>query len=61
MRQTHTPGERLFIDYASQTIYITDVATGAIGAAQIFAAVLGASNYRLMLTEPWKLAQSKPD
>lgn len=45
MRQTHVAGERLFIDYAGQTVPIIDAATGAITPAQIFVAVLGASNY----------------
>lgn len=45
MRQTYTPGEKLFIDYAGQTVAVTDGATGEIKQAQIFVAVLGASNY----------------
>lgn len=43
MRQTHTPGERLFLDYAGQTVSITDQHSGEIRQAQIFVAVLGAS------------------
>jgi len=42
MRQTHTPGERLFIDYAGQTVGVTDDSTGEIRNAQVFVAVLGA-------------------
>jgi transposase len=45
MRQTHTPGEKLFIDYAGQTVSVTDMHSGEIREAQIFVAVLGASNY----------------
>ena len=45
MRQTHPAGERLFVDYAGQTLPIIDAATGAISRAQVFVAVLGASNY----------------
>ena len=45
MRQIHPAGERLFVDYAGQTLPITDAATGEITRAQIFVAVLGASNY----------------
>jgi len=45
MRQTHVAGERLFVDYAGQTMPVIDAATGEIGRAQIFVAVLGASNY----------------
>ncbi len=45
LRQSHTPGERLFVDYSGQTIGITDPATGEIRQAQIFVAVMGASSY----------------
>ena len=45
MRQTHLAGERLFVDYAGQTLPIIDAATGEIRPAQVFVAVLGASNY----------------
>jgi transposase len=45
MRQTHIAGERLFVDYAGQTVPVIDAASGEIRRAQIFVAVLGASNY----------------
>lgn len=45
MRQIHLAGEKLFIDYSGSTIDIIDPQTGEIIAAQIFVAVLGASNY----------------
>lgn len=45
MRQTHRAGESLFVDYAGQTIAVCDPGTGELRAAQIFVAVLGASNY----------------
>lgn len=45
LRQTHTPGEKLFLDYAGPTVPITDPMTGEIWQAVIFVAVLGASNY----------------
>lgn len=45
MRQTHTPGEKMFVDYCGKTIPIINAATGEITDAQIFVAVLGASNY----------------
>ena len=45
MRQTHVAGEKLFVDYAGHTIPWTDQLTGEIHQAQIFVAVLGASNY----------------
>jgi hypothetical protein len=44
MRQTHPPGERLFVDYAGQTVEVIDPLTGEVRAAQIFVAALGASN-----------------
>jgi len=45
MRQEHRAGEKLFVDYAGQTIEVVDRRTGEIRAAQIFVAVLGASSY----------------
>ena len=45
LRQTHAPGEKLFIDYAGPTVPITDAMTGEIRQAAIFLAVLGASSY----------------
>ncbi len=45
MRQTHRAGEKLFVDYAGQTVAVVDPASGELRTAQIFVAVLGASNY----------------
>ncbi len=45
MRQVHKAGEKLFIDYCGPTVPIVDGVTGEINQAQIFVAVLGASNY----------------
>jgi len=45
MRQHHYAGEKCFVDYAGHTIPITDARTGEISQAEIFVAVLGASNY----------------
>jgi len=45
MRQTHRAGEKLFVDYCGPTVPIYDRLTGEIWPAQIFVAVLGASNY----------------
>ena len=45
MRQTHPAGERMFVDYAGQTIDIVDGLTGEVRACQLFVAVLGASSY----------------
>ena len=44
MRQSHPLGERLFVDYAGQTVEVVDAVTGAVRAAHIFVAALGASN-----------------
>ena len=45
MRLTHRAGEKLFVDYSGLTVPWTDKMTGEIHRAQIFVAVLGASNY----------------
>ena len=45
LRQTHKAGEKTFVDYAGQTVPIIDRHTGKAREAQIFVAVLGASNY----------------
>lgn len=45
MRQEHLAGEKCFVDYAGQTVPITDRHSGEVEQAQIFVAVLGASNY----------------
>ncbi len=45
LRQSHAPGERLFVDDSGQTVTIVDVTTGEERQAQLFVAVLGASRY----------------
>src|SRR3954452_11797304 len=46
MRQAHRAGEKLFVDYAGDTMpVIVDRLTGETRQAQIFVAVLGASNF----------------
>ena len=45
LRQVHTAGERVFVDFAGHTMEVTDGATGEIRQAEIFVAVLGASSY----------------
>jgi len=44
LRHEHRAGEKLFVDYAGQTMSVRDRHTGALREAQIFVAVLGASN-----------------
>ena len=58
MRQTHTAGERMFVDYAGQTIEFTDGLTGEVVTCQLFVAVLGASSYTYAEAT---LTQSLPD
>jgi transposase len=45
MRQHHVAGEKMFVDYAGMTVAIYDLQTAKMREAQIFVAVLGASNY----------------
>jgi transposase len=45
LRQEHRAGEKTFVDYAGQTVPVTDPKSGEVRQAQVFVAVLGASNY----------------
>jgi transposase len=45
LRQDHVPGEKVFVDYAGQTVPVIDRETGEVREAQIFVGVLGASNF----------------
>jgi transposase len=45
LRQSYRAGEKLFVDYAGQTLPIVNPRTGEIDQAVLFVAVLGASNY----------------
>ena len=45
MRQHHVAGDKVFVDYSGKRIEILDGVTGELRAAEIFVAVLGASNY----------------
>ncbi len=58
MRQVHRAGEKLFVDYAGQTMPIINPDTGEVRFAQIFVAVLGASNYTFAEAT---LSQKLPD
>lgn len=58
MRQNHLAGEKLFVDYAGQTIPIIDPKTGEIQPASIFIAVMGASNFTYAEAS---LSQQLPD
>jgi transposase len=45
LRQVHVAGEKLFVDYSGHTMEVIDGLTGEVRTAQIFVAVLGASNF----------------
>ena len=45
MRQEHRAGEKMFVDYAGMTVAVFDMQTAKMRQAQIFVAVLAASNY----------------
>ena len=45
LRQVHTAGERVFVDYAGHTMEVIDGATGEVRRAEVFVGVLGASSY----------------
>lgn len=58
LRQEYRSGEKLFIDYAGQTVPITDPKNGTITKAHLFVATLGASNYTFAAAS---LSQTLPD
>lgn len=58
LRQEHRAGEKVFVDYAGQTMSIVDRETGEVREAQIFVGVLGASNFTFA-EATW--SQSLPD
>ncbi|MBM3129771.1 MAG: transposase [Chloroflexi bacterium] len=45
MRLVHKAGEKLFVDYAGETVPVVDPQTGEATPAPVFVAVLGASGY----------------
>lgn len=45
LRQEHRAGEKLFVDYAGDTVPIHDAASGEVHQASVFVAVQGASSY----------------
>jgi transposase len=45
MRQHHVAGDKAFVDYSGKKVTIVDPATSEIRVAEIFVAVLGASNF----------------
>lgn len=45
MRQVHVAGEKLFIDYCGPTVPVINQTSGEVREAQVYVAVMGASNY----------------
>ncbi len=45
MRQTHVGGDKLFVDWAGDTVPVIDADTGEVRRAHLFIAVLGASSF----------------
>ena len=45
MRQVHTAGDKLFVDYSGKKPHIVDPTTGEVIELELFVAVLGASNF----------------
>lgn len=58
MRQLHKAGEKCFVDYCGPTVPILSPSTGEVRNAQVFVAVLGASNYTYAEAT---LSQALPD
>ena len=52
MRLNHKAGEKLFVDYAGDTVPITNPETGEVHQAQIFVATWGASSYTYAEAQP---------
>jgi transposase len=58
MRQTHVAGDKAFVDYSGKKVAIVDPLTGEVRMAELFIAVLGASNFTFA-DATW--TQSLPD
>ena len=58
LRQVHTAGERVFVDFAGHSMEVIDGLTGEVRRAEVFVAVLGASSY-IYAEATW--TQSLPD
>ena len=56
LRQVHTAGERVFVDFAGHTMEVIDGATGEVRRAEIFVGVLGRDTFAEVV---W--TQSLPD
>ena len=58
MRQTHVAGDKAFVDYSGKKVPIVDPLTGEVRMAELFIAVLGASNLTYLC--PRALAATRP-
>ena len=45
MRQSHVAGEKVFVDFAGDTIGVVDPRSGEVWQARLFVATMGASNF----------------
>ncbi len=52
MRHSYAGGERVFIDYAGQTVAVIDPETGKVSKANVFVATLAASNHTFVDLTP---------
>jgi transposase len=52
MRQTHVAGEKVFVDFAGDTIDLVDPLTGELTPVRLFVAALGASSYTFAQARP---------
>jgi transposase len=52
MRQRHAAGEKVFVDYAGDTINVIDPVTGHAQAMKLFVAAMGASSYIYAVARP---------
>ncbi len=52
MRQSHAAGEKVFVDFAGDSIDVIDPATGEVRPMKLFVAAMGASNYIFAQARP---------
>jgi transposase len=52
MRQSHAAGEKVFVDFAGDSIDVIDPATGELRPMKLFVAAMGASNYIFAQSRP---------
>ena len=52
MRQSHAAGEKVFVDFAGDTIDVIDPSTGEVRPMKLFVAAMGASSYIFAQARP---------